>query len=111
MLVVALADAAENGYPAQEVEFESHGVRLAGSIVLPKDSNIRAAVVFVHGSGKQARNLALAKRFASEGVAALVYDKRGRDSGSSATTTEASPSTCRLRTSRCCGMPDIATTT
>jgi len=77
MLVVALADAAENGYPAQEVEFESHGVRLAGSIVLPKDSNIRAAVVFVHGSGKQARNLALAEQFASEGIAALVYDKRG----------------------------------
>jgi pimeloyl-ACP methyl ester carboxylesterase len=65
------------GYPAEEVVFESHGARLAGSIVLPKDSDIRAAIVFVHGSGKQARNLGLAEHFASEGIAALVYDKRG----------------------------------
>ena len=77
LLVAAFANAAEGGYPAQEVEFESHGARLAGSIVLPQDSKIRAAVVFIHGSGKQARNLGLAEHFASEGIAALVYDKRG----------------------------------
>ena len=77
LLVVAFADAAENEHPDQEVEFESHGARLAGSIVLPQDSKIRAAVVFIHGSGKQARNLELARQFASEGIAALVYDKRG----------------------------------
>jgi uncharacterized protein len=64
-------------YPTSEVEFESHGTRLAGSIVLPNDTTIRAAVVFVHGSGKQSRNLGLAEHFASEGIAALVYDKRG----------------------------------
>jgi len=77
MLVAAFAEAAGDGYPVQEVVFESHGARLAGSIVLPKDSNIRAAIAFVHGSGKQARNLGLANHFASEGIAALVYDKRG----------------------------------
>jgi len=60
----------------EELEFESHGTKLSGSIVFPA-RNIRAAVVFVHGSGKQERNLALAERFAKDGIAALVYDKRG----------------------------------
>jgi pimeloyl-ACP methyl ester carboxylesterase len=31
----------------------------------------------VHGSGKQTRNVSLANYFASKGIAALVYDKRG----------------------------------
>ena len=38
---------------------------------------MRAAVVFIHGSGKQTRNLGWAERFAKEGIVALVYDKRG----------------------------------
>ncbi len=38
---------------------------------------MRAAVVFIHGSGKQTRNMGWAERFAQEGIAALVYDKRG----------------------------------
>jgi pimeloyl-ACP methyl ester carboxylesterase len=45
--------------------------------VFPGNQEVRAAVVFIHGSGKQERNLALAERFAREGIAALVYDKRG----------------------------------
>jgi uncharacterized protein len=61
----------------ENVEFVSHGVRLAGSIVYPSDGPAKAAVVFVHGSGKQARDLDLARRFAQAGIAALVYDKRG----------------------------------
>ena len=60
----------------EEVEFVSHGARLSGSIVLPT-GEIHAAVVFIHGSGKQTRNLAWAERFARDGIAALVYDKRG----------------------------------
>ena len=46
-------------------------------MVLPKQRPIVAAVVFVHGSGKQTRPLQWAKRFAAEGIAAFVYDKRG----------------------------------
>ena len=57
--------------------FDSHGTTLSGSIVYPANGELRAAVVFVHGSGKQSRNLALAEQFAREGIAALVYDKRG----------------------------------
>jgi len=61
----------------EEVTFDSHGATLAGSIVYPANGELRAAVVFIHGSGKQSRNLALAEQFAREGIAALVYDKRG----------------------------------
>ena len=81
LLVPAMACAApagEAGKPRiEEVEFPSHGVTLAGSIAWPGDGVVRAAVVFIHGSGKQERNLALAARFAEAGIAALVYDKRG----------------------------------
>ena len=61
----------------EEIEFVSHAARLSGSIVFPKSGKIYSAVVFVHGSGRQERNLYWAERFASEGIAALVYDKRG----------------------------------
>jgi pimeloyl-ACP methyl ester carboxylesterase len=62
--------------PTEEIEFVSHGVTLSGSIVIPA-GEIDSAVVFVHGSGKQSRDLKLAERFANAGIAALVYDKRG----------------------------------
>jgi pimeloyl-ACP methyl ester carboxylesterase len=61
----------------KDVTFESHGAALSGSIALPDHGPARAALVFVHGSGKQTRNLALAERLASAGIATLVYDKRG----------------------------------
>lgn len=61
----------------EKLTFESRGDTLAGSIVLPPEPPIHAAVVFIHGSGRQSRNLDLAERFARAGIAALVYDKRG----------------------------------
>lgn len=64
-------------YKTEDVEFISHGDALSGSIVFPLNQEIHAAVVFVHGSGKQTRNTHWAERFASQGIAALVYDKRG----------------------------------
>src|SRR5262245_15747293 len=60
----------------EEITFVSHATTLSGSIVFPA-GEIRAAVVFIHGSGKQTRNLHWAERFARDGIAALVYDKRG----------------------------------
>jgi pimeloyl-ACP methyl ester carboxylesterase len=71
------AASADEGVRTLDVAFESHGVALAGSLVLPASAKIDAAVVFVHGSGPQERNLRLAGRFARAGIAALVYDKRG----------------------------------
>lgn len=64
-------------YKIEAVEFISHGAKLSGSIVFPVDKEVHSAVVFVHGSGKQTRNIAWAERFAKEGIATLVYDKRG----------------------------------
>src|SRR5262245_38479207 len=64
-------------FKVEEVEFVSHGARLSGSVVFPRDGQIHAAVVFIHGSGEAARDMNWARRFASEGIAALVYDKRG----------------------------------
>ncbi len=60
----------------EEVQFVSQRATLSGSIVFPAGET-HAAVVFVHGSGKQARNLHWAEKFAEAGIAALVYDKRG----------------------------------
>jgi pimeloyl-ACP methyl ester carboxylesterase len=64
-------------YKIEDVEFVSHGDKLSGSIVFPGTKEIHSAVVFVHGSGAQTRNMVWAERFAKEGIAALVYDKRG----------------------------------
>jgi pimeloyl-ACP methyl ester carboxylesterase len=74
-LAFSLQSVAEN-LRTEEVEFVSHGTSISGSIVFPP-GDIHAAVVFIHGSGKQVRNLNLAERFARDGIAALVYDKRG----------------------------------
>jgi pimeloyl-ACP methyl ester carboxylesterase len=79
-LALALVFVAQTTFAApriEEVAVPSHGVVLAGSLVLSGEQPIRAGVVFIHGSGKQARNLDLAKKFAAHGIAALVYDKRG----------------------------------
>ncbi len=77
VLLIYFGNVSATGFGIEAVSFISHDVELSGSLVFPEQTELRSAVVFVHGSGKQARNLALAQRFAAEGVAALVYDKRG----------------------------------
>lgn len=64
-------------FTIEELSFNSQSTQLAGSLVYPTHKKLIAAVVFVHGSGKQKRSLHWAKRFAANGIAALVYDKRG----------------------------------
>ncbi len=59
----------------QDVEFRSGAVMLAGTLMMP--SNMVAAVVLVHGSGKEPRNISFARALARYGVATLTYDKRG----------------------------------
>jgi pimeloyl-ACP methyl ester carboxylesterase len=76
VLFACNALAGHAGGRVEDVQFASHGDTLSGSIVLPVGKP-HAAVVFVHGSGPQTRNLEWAERFAAEGIAALVYDKRG----------------------------------
>jgi dienelactone hydrolase len=81
LLVALIASAppatATGGPRVEEVEFTSHGAKLSGSLVLPRDGEAHAAVVYIHGSGPQTRSLGIAKLFADAGIAAFVYDKRG----------------------------------
>ncbi len=76
-VVSAGSKAPGDEFHIEDVEFASHGAALSGSIVFPRGQEIRAGVVFIHGSGRQVRNLKWAERFAGDGIAALVYDKRG----------------------------------
>ncbi len=62
-------------FSIQDITFESHGVKIAGSILMPK--NPTAAVVIIHGSDPVKRELEFAKLLAKEGIAVLTYDKRG----------------------------------
>src|SRR5215469_14076734 len=61
----------------EPVWFVSGKVNLAGTLVLPEGPGAHPAVVLFHGSGPQARDLFTARWFASQGIAALAYDKRG----------------------------------
>ena len=78
LLMSALVSPGFGGSPRiEEVEFDSYGASLSGSIVFPEGQPFHAAVVFIHGSGKQTRSLELGQQFAKAGIVALVYDKRG----------------------------------
>ena len=61
------------------VEFHNQDVKLAGSLLLPRSEVPVPAVVFVHGAGRQTREpyREAGEYFASQGIAALIYDKRG----------------------------------
>ncbi|MGH7570661.1 MAG: alpha/beta hydrolase family protein [Gemmatimonadota bacterium] len=68
----------------EEVRFRNGDVELAGTLILPSDTGPFPVVVFLHGSGPEARwpSRFLARRLANEGFAALIWDKRGvGDSG------------------------------
>lgn len=64
-------------FDVQEVRFQSSGVELAGTLVIPRGISTVAAIAFVPGSGASERNVTLGKIFALNGIATLVYDKRG----------------------------------
>jgi pimeloyl-ACP methyl ester carboxylesterase len=74
-------------YSAEEVSFESvSGVRLAGTLTVPRGNGPFPAAVLVSGSGPHDRNggggawkpfLVLADHLARQGIASLRYDKRG----------------------------------
>jgi hypothetical protein len=70
-------------YQEREVEFANGEVDLAGTLLQPKSSSPVPAVVLIHGAGPEQRNGSgnmlrdAAVQFASHGIAALIYDKRG----------------------------------
>ncbi|WP_423187736.1 alpha/beta hydrolase family protein [Alishewanella sp. d11] len=59
----------------KEIEFESEGVQLAGSLYIPKHP--KAAIVLVHGSDPVPRMANLAELLAKNDLLVLTYDKRG----------------------------------
>ena len=67
------------GLKEEGVSFLNGDVRLAGTLLLPAAHHPAPAIIFVHGAGPETRNASrfLAQFFASQGVAALIYDKRG----------------------------------
>ncbi len=71
--------AVPSGFEEHRVEFRNQGVTLAGSLLLPKREEPFPSVVFVHGAGRQTREpyREAGEYFASQGIAALIYDKRG----------------------------------
>jgi dipeptidyl aminopeptidase/acylaminoacyl peptidase len=69
----------------EEIRFISNdGTQLAGSLLLPSGKGPHPAVVFAHGSSAQTRNgffgniRFFAEAYARSGIAALIFDKRGR---------------------------------
>lgn len=69
--------AEKRGISEETVRFASDGITLVGTLFLPEGPQTHPAVVLFHGSGPQRRDLFTARWFASEGIAALAYDKRG----------------------------------
>lgn len=74
-LLPLLSFSQTDDFSIQDITFDSHGVKLAGSILMPKKPI--AAVVIIHGSDPVKRELEFAKLLAKEGIAVLTYDKRG----------------------------------
>ena len=73
-------------YEAEPVSFQNGDVILSGELIKPLRGSRHPAIVIVHGSGAQSREGApsspnymrfIANNFARQGIAALIYDKRG----------------------------------
>lgn len=76
-------------YRTEEVSFDSGDLTLRGTLYIPRGGGPHPAVILVHGSGRQTRReyVFYARAYASRGVAALAYDKRGSGaSGGNVTT-------------------------
>jgi pimeloyl-ACP methyl ester carboxylesterase len=63
----------------EEITFRNGDVTLGGTVVFPAGPGPHPGVVFLHGSGAEGRwgSRYLANTFARQGIAALIYDKRG----------------------------------
>ncbi len=71
---------ATDPYRTEEIAFQNGDVKLAGSLLIPTDGRrTHAVVLFMHGSGGEGRYASrfLADLFARDGIAALIFDKRG----------------------------------
>ena len=73
--------AEETAIREHELEFGNDGLELAATLFLPAGSGPFPAIAFSHGSAREHRRLpgyrGLARKIASEGLAVLLFDKRG----------------------------------
>src|SRR5687767_12416916 len=63
----------------KEITFQNGSATLSGSLLMPQRGGALTAVVFLHGSGGEGRwaSRFLALQLVQQGVAALIFDKRG----------------------------------
>lgn len=68
-----------NTFREEEVSFQNGDAQLAGTLYLPNGSGKFPAIVITHGSSPNERSgyRSWARNFANNGIAALIYDKRG----------------------------------
>jgi len=66
-------------FEQEEISFRNGEVTLSGTLLLPLTKEPHPAVFFLHGSGAEGRFASrfLAEDFTCDGIAALIYDKRG----------------------------------
>jgi pimeloyl-ACP methyl ester carboxylesterase len=68
-------------YTKEDVRFTNphDGIELAGTLLVPKTPGPHPGIMMIHGSGDNVRwpRTAMADLFARQGMAALIYDKRG----------------------------------
>ncbi|HEX7965379.1 MAG TPA: alpha/beta hydrolase [Gammaproteobacteria bacterium] len=66
-------------FEVKDASFKSHGVRLAGRLVMPAGAGKVPVVVLVHGSEHDSAltDYYLQRMLPAEGIGAFVYDKRG----------------------------------
>ena len=66
-------------FDVTNANFESHGVKLAGRLVMPKGSGKVPVVVLIHGSEHDSALdfYALQRMFPAQGIGVFVFDKRG----------------------------------
>ncbi len=64
---------------SENVKFESNGIEIAGTLLLPEGAGPYPAIVMGHGSGMSTRSGGrfAADHFSKRGIAFLTYDKRG----------------------------------
>lgn len=77
-VTLSMVDNAGSSMETRHIVTGSAG-KIGVSVILPRSNKIEHYVVLTHGSGQTPRdvNRFIAERFASDGIAAVIYDKRG----------------------------------